>query len=151
MKVRDEAKWAEWQEKNPLPVLEGVTDDPATWPSMDQMSTMEGDPIGDLYGRCVLVAAEHWADLMEPHAEAGEAFADFAHPTFGETDEWLGIWGLTGFQYGAVISVLSDIWEHGEALRTWHNLETQLGDEGERANAEGGVLNPALLSISEPE
>lgn len=35
--------------------------------------------------------------------------------------------------------------EHGEELR---NLATQIGDEGEAANAGGTVLNPALLNIS---
>jgi len=33
-------------------------------------------------------------------------------------------------------------------LRKWHNIKTQIGNEGEKANASGGVLNPALLNIS---
>jgi hypothetical protein len=49
--------------------------------------------------------------------------------------------------YGAGVSMLSQVWEHGEQLRTWHNLKTQLRDEGERANKSGGVLNPALLNV----
>jgi len=36
-------------------------------------------------------------------------------------------------------------------LRQWHNLKTQIKDEGEKANASGGVLNPALLTISPKE
>jgi hypothetical protein len=39
------------------------------------------------------------------------------------------------------------VWKHGEALRLWHNLKTQIRDEGEKANESGGVLNPACLSI----
>ena len=34
-----------------------------------------------------------------------------------------------------------------ERLRKWHNIDTQLGTEGEEANTGNGVLNPALLSI----
>jgi len=52
--------------------------------------------------------------------------------------------------YGASVSVLAKCWEHGEQLRRWHNLKTQLGNEGEKANEKGGVLNPALLNIDRP-
>ena len=37
--------------------------------------------------------------------------------------------------------------KYGDQLRRQHNLKTQLGNEGEKANESGGVLNPALLSI----
>lgn len=37
--------------------------------------------------------------------------------------------------------------EHGEELRRWHNLDTQIGDEGEKANKGKGVLNPAIMKI----
>lgn len=48
---------------------------------------------------------------------------------------------------GMAVSMLVQCWEHGKQLRRWHNLETQIGDEGEKANALGGVLNPAVLNI----
>lgn len=48
---------------------------------------------------------------------------------------------------GMAVSMLVQCWEHGEQLRRWHNLETQIGDEGEKANALGGALNPAVLNI----
>jgi hypothetical protein len=47
--------------------------------------------------------------------------------------------------------VLASCWEHGEELRRWHNLKTQIRDEGEKANESGGVLNPALLNIEAGE
>lgn len=47
----------------------------------------------------------------------------------------------------ARIEGLSRFWEHGEALRLWHNLDTQIKNEGEIANKTGGVLNPAILNI----
>jgi hypothetical protein len=55
--------------------------------------------------------------------------------------------GITGFMYGAAVAVLADCWEHGEELRRWHNLDSQIGNEGEKANESGSVLNPALLNI----
>jgi hypothetical protein len=58
--------------------------------------------------------------------------------------------GITGFMYGCAVSILSKVWIHGEQLRRWHNLKTQLRDEGEKANQTGGVLNPALLCIGKP-
>lgn len=44
------------------------------------------------------------------------------------------------------VVVLTKCWSRGEELRRWHNLDTQIGNEGEKANASGGVLNPALLT-----
>jgi deoxyribonuclease V len=48
---------------------------------------------------------------------------------------------------GCAMSILSQVWVHGEQLRRWHNLKTQIRNEGEKANESGGVLNPALLSL----
>jgi hypothetical protein len=55
--------------------------------------------------------------------------------------------GITGFMYGCAVSSLVNCWKHGEELRVWHNKKHQLKDEGDKANASGGVLNPALLCI----
>lgn len=57
--------------------------------------------------------------------------------------------GITGFMYGCSVSALAYFWEHGEKLHRWHNHETQLQDEGDRANESGGVLNPAIISIEQ--
>ena len=97
----------------------------------------------DPYGARVYSYAEDWANLMEAKMAAGKSLADVAGPTSitADTD------GITGFMYGAAVSVLSHVWKHGEALRRWHNHETQIGDEGDRANETGGVLNPAILNI----
>jgi len=59
--------------------------------------------------------------------------------------------GITGFMYGCAVAILAKVWVHGEALRRWHNLKTQLRDEGEKANESGGVLNPALLNLGPKE
>lgn len=54
--------------------------------------------------------------------------------------------GVTGFMYGAAVSILARVWVHGDLLRRWHNLKMQIGDEGEKANENGKTLNPALLT-----
>ena len=100
----------------------------------------------DPYGKCVLDFAEAWADAMEAEMAAGAKLKDIADRLSHEVDRRPDF-GITGFMYGAAVSMLAHGWVHGEELRIWHNLDTQTGDEGERANKEGGVLNPALLNI----
>ena len=96
----------------------------------------------DPYGEEIFNYAERWANLMEEKIEEGAELEDIAGETSFEVAN-----GITGFMYGAAVSVLSECWEHGERLRRWHNLDMQIGSEGEEANESGGVLNPALLNI----
>ena len=97
----------------------------------------------DGYGGGILHYAEQWACMMEGAMAKGETLTGCAKRLshLADTD------GITGFMYGCAVSLLSQCWEHGEELRRWHNLDTQIGTEGERANESGGTLNPALLSL----
>lgn len=95
----------------------------------------------DDYGKAILEYAERWADLMEKSMADGLALEDVAEKLSQTAD----IEGITGFMYGAAVKVLFDCWEHGELLRIWHNLKTQIGNEGEK-----GVLNPAILVVDKP-
>jgi hypothetical protein len=97
----------------------------------------------DPYGSGIIRYAQRWADLMESRMASDAALVSIAESTSHEADTE----GITGFMYGAAVSVRASSWEHGEDLRRWHNLDTQMGDEGERANEDGGVLNPAVLNI----
>lgn len=103
----------------------------------------DANPPSEPYGHRVITYAEDWANFMEREMAAGKTVAECAKATSSEADTD----GITGFMYGAAVSVLSQCWEHGEELRRWHNLDTQIGTEGEKANESGGVLNPALLNI----
>lgn len=47
--------------------------------------------------------------------------------------------GITGFMYGAAVSILSQCWEYGEFLRKWHNKEYEYDGDG--------VVNPAVITI----
>lgn len=98
----------------------------------------------DGYGGAVVTYAECWARLMQLELANGNNLEDVAEATSQEAD----LEGITGFMYGAAVSILATCWKYGEQLRHWHNLDTQIGDEGEKANESGGVLNPALLTIS---
>ena len=97
----------------------------------------------DPYGNRCYTYAQEWAELMEARMSLGETIKQCAKETsrIADTD------GITGYMYGASVSILSACWEHGEELRKWHNLDIQMGNEGEKANESGGVLNPALMSI----
>lgn len=99
---------------------------------------------GDGYGLGVYGFAEAWARLIQGRIANGEQLADVADECCSVADK---AHGITGFMYGCAVSVLAHCWKHGEELRQWHNLKTQIRDEGTRANESGGVLNPALLSV----
>jgi hypothetical protein len=98
--------------------------------------------------------ASSWATLMEKNLTdqkdaarlmGGEEFAKVAKPK--EASHEADNEGITGFIYGCAVTILSQTWVHGEELRQWHNTEHQIRSEGEAANKNGGVLNPALLNM----
>ena len=89
----------------------------------------------DGYGKCCVDYAESWAKLMQVAISNGETVVQCAERTSHE----LGFYGITGFMYGAAVSILAASWKHGEELRKWHNKE--YNHEGD------GVVNPAILTI----
>ena len=97
----------------------------------------------DPYGKATVDFARTWAELMETEIAKGHSVAEIAKDASLNADTE----GISGFMYGYAVSILSQVWEYGEELRVWHNLDVQLGNEGERANIERNVLNPALLMI----
>ena len=88
---------------------------------------------------CVVRYAARWANLMEKKLIMGAKLEDIANVTSHEAD----LEGITGSIYGCAVSILSKVWENGEQLRRWHNISTQLHNEGKEANESGGVLDPA--------
>lgn len=110
--------------------------DPAGWAKAKAANT------DDYGGRCISYADE-WARLMESAMAQGQTIAGCAK----ELSHLADYDGITGFMYGAAVSILSKVWTHGKELRRWHNLDMQIKNEGEKANESGGVLNPALLTV----
>lgn len=92
----------------------------------------------DPYGNSFYVYAEGWAKLMQAEIAKGRTVQECAE----ETSFKLSFLGITGFMYGAAVSILSKCWLHGETLRKWHNKE--YNHEGD------GVVNPAIMTISVP-
>ena len=104
----------------------------------------------DSYSAGVVHFTERWADLMEKAlAESRELFVGEKYKTLASTlSHEANTEGITGFMYGCAVNALANFWIHGEELRVWHNLSTQLSDEGERANkVPGRTLNPAVLKL----
>lgn len=98
----------------------------------------------DGYSAAAVNFAIAWGVAMQQALRKGKKIADIAEELSHEVDYE----GITGFQFGCAVSFLANFWKHGEELRRWHNLDTQLGNEGEEANKKkGATLNPALLSI----
>jgi hypothetical protein len=121
--------------------------DPEAWKKAVEANTLPPDDPGAAYAACTIRFVEQWADEMERRMEySGQSVAEVAKAAADEVDRRPGM-GITGFMYGWSVGCLAQVWEHGEALRRWHNLAAQIGNEGERANETGGVLNPAILSI----
>ena len=95
----------------------------------------------DSYGRAIYSYLEKWANLMEAKIDEykdktpKEVIEEFADALSYEADTE----GITGFMYGAAVSLLSQAWEYGEDLRVWHNKQYKY--EGE------GTVNPAVLTI----
>lgn len=89
----------------------------------------------DPYGKGVITFAKKWAEIMETEIESGKSLKDIADKASREADTE----GITGFMYGCAVSILSQLWVHGEELRKWHNKE--YGYEGE------GCVNPAILTV----
>lgn len=96
------------------------------------------------YGEAIIRYAEKWAKLMQCEIANGKSIKECADETSHLADDE----GITGFMYGCAVSILAECWKHGEELRRWHNSKTQIGTEGDRANENGSVLNPACLSIN---
>ena len=117
MRLSDEAAWKKWRDAN-----------------------MDG-----FYGQAIIEYAERWANLVEERAVGDETLLEsVVKQASRDADDTEGI---TAFMYGAAVSVLANSWAWGERLRKWHNLDIQIGHEGERANEGKGVLNPALLNL----
>lgn len=89
------------------------------------------------YGTEINRFSAAWAHIMEEKMLDGQKLEDIAKESEQEADTE----GITGFMYGA------GVWEHGEGLRRWHNVRIQIHDEGEKANENNKVLNPAVLNV----
>lgn len=92
----------------------------------------------DGYGGAALDYAEGWAKLMQIEIAKGKTVAE----CYDYSQKGLGFLGITGFQFGCAVSVLSQTWKHGEELRKVHNKKYGVSEEKK------GTVNPAILTVS---
>ena len=116
-----------------MKIIEGMEQDYRDWFNKND----------DPYGRRCFTYAEDWADIMEQAMDEGMSLEEIADSASHQADTD----GITGFMYGMAVSILSKVWVHGERLRQWHNVKTQIGTEGHEADEKGTTLNPALLTV----
>ena len=94
----------------------------------------------DPYGHACFTYAERQAELLE---EVIEQSSDKVSKVIYENAETLGdkanVEGITGFMYGATVSILATCWEYGEELRKWHNKQYNYRGSG--------VVNPAIVRV----
>jgi len=96
----------------------------------------------DPYGAACIDVARRVMKILDE--EPGEFDC---HDTICRADKETDAGGITGFMAGVVASMVSRCHSRGEEFRLKWNLSNQIGNEGERANDSGGVLNPALLNV----
>jgi len=108
----------------------------------DEWVNNNQDPFG---GACVMVARRAMEILDEDPNEID------TYAIICRADKETGAGGITGFMAGAVAAMVSQCHSRGEEFRRIWNKENQIGNEGEKANESGGVLNPAILNLEVPE
>lgn len=100
------------------------------------------------YGKAVVDYAEAWANLMEKKMAAGEKLEAMWESASHEADTE----GITGFMYGAAVSILTHAWKHGKELAKWHNRKYVKDEAKADVAAEmGRTVNPAILVIGGEE
>ena len=99
----------------------------------------------DPYGKACVDVARRVMELLDEQDEFDP------HKIICQADDELDVGGITGFMAGAVASMVGQCHSRGDEFRRAWNLDTAIGDEGEKANESGGTLNPALLTIDTGE
>ena len=95
----------------------------------------------DPYGKACVNVARRVMEILDE----GKDFD--THQIICQADDDIKAGGITGFMAGMVAQMVSRCHERGEEFRRKWNGDNQIGDEGNKANEKGGVLNPAILQI----
>lgn len=89
------------------------------------------------YGKVGIEFTETWANIMEKYIATGSTIVECAAKAADEAD----VVGISPFMYGLAVMTLSEVWEHGEILREWHNNKYNLDKNF------SGVANPSVYKI----
>ena len=96
----------------------------------------------DPYGKACVDVARRVMEILDD----GKPFD--THKIICQADEETKVGGITGFMAGCVAQIVSKCHEREEEFRLQWNGDKQIGNEGDKANKSGVVLNPALLNVS---
>lgn len=107
------------------------------WKKCEEINT-------DLYGGACVKVARRVMELLDEEPGPFEC-----HNLICRADDDTGVGSITGFMAGCVAQMVSEFHSRGEEFRRQWNIDNQINDEGEKANDSGGILNPALLTLSE--
>lgn len=99
----------------------------------------------DSYGKCCVDVSREVMRILDN----GKDFD--THKIICEADANIKAGGITGFMAGCVAQMVSKCHNRGEEFRIKWNKDNGISDEGEKANKSGGVINPALLTVSSNE
>lgn len=97
----------------------------------------------DPYGKTCVNVARRVMEILDD----GKDFD--ANEIICKADDDIQAGGITGFMAGCVAQMVSGCHERGEEFRRKWNKNNQINDEGDKANDSGGILNPAILTISQ--
>jgi hypothetical protein len=107
---------------------------------MELWKTYEENNTGP-YGKCCVDVARRVMEILDEEQPFD------THSIICQADDEIDAGGITGFMAGAVASMVSRCHSRGEEFRRLWNTDNQIGSEGDRANEDGGVLNPAVMVI----
>ena len=96
----------------------------------------------DAYGKCCVDVARRVMEILDE----GKGFGP--HSILCQAGDDIKAGGITGFMAGCVAQMVSHCHSRGDEFRRAWNGDVQIGDEGDKANEQGGVLNPAILNIA---
>ncbi|TQE45611.1 hypothetical protein FH689_10645, partial [Streptococcus suis] len=80
---------------------------------IEKWAQCEAVNAGSDYSMAVLHYAERWARTMEARMATGQPLDAVARQASFDAD----VEGITGFQHGCAVSILSECWKHGGGLR----------------------------------
>ena len=97
----------------------------------------------DAYGGACVQVAERAMKILD------EEPGDFnTYDLICQADKDSKTGGITGAMSGFVAKIISDCHSRGEEFRIKWNKDHQINDEeGDGANKDGGVINPAIINI----
>jgi len=126
------------------------------WNNTVKLNTINDE---DPYGKAILDYAERWANMFEQAATAragGRSWEDISFdeelsPIFEATSRAADTEGITGAMYASAVSILSQVWEHGDVLVKWHNRQwIEDREAADAATAAGKLASPHVSVEAQP-